>query len=830
MRVTAKRLRRWVIGAAVLLLAIVTGFFFYGRYRFRHLTRDLPARLGVNIQQTATGFSYSQSSQGHTLFTLKASKEFQMKSGHVLLHNVDITLYGPPGSGRTDHIFGSDFDYDQSQGIAISRGQVQIQLESLSGSGAKQGSAGAAAMGSGPDTIQLQTSGLTFVQKTGEASTAQAVHFELPRATGSAVGAEYNSKTGVLVLDSLVHITTNSKGKTATIGATRATLERTEMQALLSGATLDYETEHARADQATVDLRKDGTAERIDAKGHVRISTNQGATAESATAVIELNGKSQPLQADLGGGVTFAQAKTGAQMQGSADAGTLVFVTAARAGGATELRRAEFRRNVRFTEQTAGNTGNTAGPTSRELTAQTVDVEFASAPARRRVEARKVVAEGNPVMTMRQATAHGAHAGLEQTTRISGDELVATLGAGSVLREMDGTGHTQIENVSSDGARESSEGDVLRATFGQKTPKESGRSSSGGKRKAQGPRMQTVLQTATQDGHVVLTEIPAKHPSSSAGESSGTRSAAAEPLTAWADHAEYHATDQVLSLTGHPRMREGETMQMSAEQIAYHRETQDAEASGNVKATYTQPAQGGGRGAAVPGMGGAGPVHVIAERVAMHHATGQAVFQGTAQERARMWQGANSLLAPTIEVDRSKDALKAWGNGGGPEVLANFTSAMGAKHESSLVSIESQRLDYSDTNRQADFEGEVTAQHGAEAIHADDAVVTLKPEEKTTGAAPGAEAGKRGSEIEKMVAMGHVVVTQPGRRGEGAKLVYTADDGKYVLTGTPEAQPRLTDRVHGTTTGAALIFNSQNDSVEVSGGKSSAVTVTRAPR
>ena len=34
-----------------------------------------------------------------------------------------------------------------------------------------------------------------------------------------------------------------------------------------------------------------------------------------------------------------------------------------------------------------------------------------------------------------------------------------------------------------------------------------------------------------------------------------------------------------------------------------------------------------------------------------------------------------------------------------------------------------------------------------------------------------------------MVAIGKVVVTEPNRRAVGDKLVYTADDGKYLLTG-----------------------------------------------
>jgi lipopolysaccharide export system protein LptA len=71
---------------------------------------------------------------------------------------------------------------------------------------------------------------------------------------------------------------------------------------------------------------------------------------------------------------------------------------------------------------------------------------------------------------------------------------------------------------------------------------------------------------------------------------------------------------------------------------------------------------------------------------------------------------------------------------------------------------------------------------------------------------------------------------QPGRRGIGEKLVYTAQDGKYILTGTSATPPRLYDQIHGTVSGEALIFNSQDDSVSVTGGQSKAVTDTRTTK
>jgi lipopolysaccharide export system protein LptA len=80
-----------------------------------------------------------------------------------------------------------------------------------------------------------------------------------------------------------------------------------------------------------------------------------------------------------------------------------------------------------------------------------------------------------------------------------------------------------------------------------------------------------------------------------------------------------------------------------------------------------------------------------------------------------------------------------------------------------------------------------------------------------------------------MTSSGHVVVTSQGRRGIGEKLVYTSDTGNYVLTGTAEAPPRITDPVRGTVTGEALVFNSHDDSVSIMGGGRQTTTITTVP-
>ncbi|MGA7317957.1 MAG: hypothetical protein WBX22_28780, partial [Silvibacterium sp.] len=80
MRITVARLRRSIIVLACLLFLVLAGFFVYARYRFRRFEKDLPAKLGIDIQQTASGFTYSQSSKGHTFFTIHASKLVQYKA------------------------------------------------------------------------------------------------------------------------------------------------------------------------------------------------------------------------------------------------------------------------------------------------------------------------------------------------------------------------------------------------------------------------------------------------------------------------------------------------------------------------------------------------------------------------------------------------------------------------------------------------------------------------------------------------------------------------------------------------------------------------------
>jgi lipopolysaccharide export system protein LptA len=84
---------------------------------------------------------------------------------------------------------------------------------------------------------------------------------------------------------------------------------------------------------------------------------------------------------------------------------------------------------------------------------------------------------------------------------------------------------------------------------------------------------------------------------------------------------------------------------------------------------------------------------------------------------------------------------------------------------------------------------------------------------KTAGNASGMTFGA----VERAVITGAVQVQQPDRKATGERLVYTAADGLFVMTGTPGHWPSVTDAAQGTTTGESIRFRTGDRSVTVLG-------------
>lgn len=817
----AQTFRTILIAAFAALAVTLLGSLGLHKLKQHGFHLDLPGQLGVDITQTANGFTYSKSQGGHTIFIIHASRIVQFKNDQAELHDVAITLYGPAGSHRADKITGKDFLYNKATGKVIAKGAVEIDMASPTTSANGKQESGTAA-----DTIHVQTSDLEFDQQTEEAQTTQPLAFTLPRAQGNSIGGDYNAKTGVLILQSSVVLRADQNGSPAVVHAEHAQLLRDSHIAYLLHATSEYQGGHDSADQAILHFRPDGSIAYLDAQDHVHMVTADGAELYSSRATADFDAHSQPLTAHAGGGVNFVSDTPASTMHGNAVNGTMTFITGP--DGKATLRHAKFRNAVSFVLQENSLGGDPRGSATREMTASALDVDFAPGPGNKSV-AQKAVAQGGAMMNLHDLP-YGAP---QRQTTIRGQQLTALLTDGHELRQLDGSGGTSVLDISPDGSTQTSSGDQLHVTFLRTPPAHGAPHSTVGF----GPSESAQVDTALQQGHVTLVAVPARD----AKQSDGTPQ---QPLYAEAAMGTYRAANQTLTLTGDaqttPRVHNA-TLSLTAKTIDYRRDTGDAVAHDDVRSTYLQgkpegkPAKGTH---AAPGLGGAGAVHVVAASAVMTRNTSVAVFRGDASAQARMWQGANSVAAPVLELGKQQGSLNAHGvadghvagaSSGANLVHAAFTgkasaSAGKVSAMASVTRVQSDSLFYSDTTRMGDFAGNVVLQQPDGMVRAKDAQVFLSE-----------SAAGQPSQLDRMIATGDVTLTQPGRKGQGQKLVYTADNGEYVLTGTPGEPPHATDAEHGATTGAALVFKSGSDSVEVmshddQGNSLRTVTDTRTPK
>jgi lipopolysaccharide export system protein LptA len=851
MGLTPAKLRTLILLLAGCLVAAIAGFFFYGRWQGRRLGHDRPGGLETSIQQSTEGFTYSESRGGHTIYTLHASKAVQYKgTGHAELHDVSITLYGAQGQ-PANRIYGSDFDWDPVHGIARAVGEVQIDFQ-----GATQGpqaDKAPADESENKNTVHVKTSGLVFNKQSGLASTTEKIEFRLAEAAGSAIGASFDSQTGVIILASDVAFNSSAGGNPLTVHAHHAQYDRASRLLYLLQDATDYADSHSSSDQATVSFRSDGSAYQVLAEGHVIFTGNDGQQINARIAHVDLDSKSLPQQAVLDGGLLYVANDEARLIHGSAASGTMML------GPQTTIRHAQLRTAVSVVDEeklpqldSGKAKPNAAQSTTRQVQAAQVDIDFASGPDRR-PQAQHILATGGG-----RVNVHSIYAKTPpEDTTIEGDQLFATLVDGEVLSSLRGTGHTSLVTVSPAGVTQSSKGDNLLLSFAAPRPPEKTQVKARQEKKADSstPQPATQLQTAVQLGNVTLIQ--------QGGATAGGQTPA--PVTATAQRAAYDAATQIVQLTGSPRIQE-ETGELSATSLEMERTTGNATAVGDVKATYREAKGQQGKRQQDIDFAGTGPVHVVADHAHLDHATDLTTFYGKAGELARLWQGNDSVSAPVLELSRAHGTLSAHGPGSDAHAVnAVFTSSQtnpqanpqnrpqpGAKTQAatpSVVRLQSRTLFYAENDHKAVFSGGVVAQTNSGILHSSFMDVYFSP-----GPSPGKTPVQQGSQkspsvppqnvpspsvssqsvpsqtVSRIVARGAVQLEQPSRKGTGEELTYTAADGKFVLTGSSAAPPRLSDQVRGVVTGNALIFNDRDDSVVVSGGASNAVTQTRVAR
>jgi lipopolysaccharide export system protein LptA len=640
------RLRRWFAVSAVVMIAMVAGLYLYARWRVRHAVHEVPSKLGVEVQQTAEGFSISKSEQGRTLFTVTASRAVQFKKGGLTeLHDVKITIYGKDAS-RFDRIAGADFEFDPASGDVTAKGTVEIDLEGNAQGLLRPDQAPPVEM---KNPIHIETSGLAFNRNSGNASAHGRIMLQTAQASGTAVGIEYVAKTRVLSLLSDIAIDISSPHE-AHLTADHGVITKDPRQIVLSRPQLSREQQKLRADRATLFLRDDNTVDHILAEGGVRsdLHGRSDASARSDRAELFLTGTQNLLrEAILAGNVQLAV--LGAQpAEAYAGRATLHFA------GKQILQTVHAEEGVRLVQKKAQTGGQTAPDSSGspEVAANTQDVEM-TAPAMdfvvkadRRLE--RAQTSGPPQIVITQA-------GANQTAVVTAGKFEATFTGQNRLATLHGEPDARI----------------VSRTPGQPDRVSTSQSLDVGFRPGGG------IASIVQQGSVAYVD--------------GTRQA-------WAQRATYTPADQMLLLNGSPRVADS-GMTTTAQVMRMNRATGDAVAEGSVKSTYTElKAQPDG------GMlAAADPIHVTSRTMTARRSTSVAVYSGN----ARLWQNANIVESPSLQFDREHRSLLAQGTPG--QAVSTVLVQVDKSGKATPVTITSAHLTYTDSERKIVFDGGVTA-------------------------------------------------------------------------------------------------------------------------
>jgi lipopolysaccharide export system protein LptA len=246
------------------------------------------------------------------------------------------------------------------------------------------------------------------------------------------------------------------------------------------------------------------------------------------------------------------------------------------------------------------------------------------------------------------------------------------------------------------------------------------------------------------------------------------------------------------------------------------------------------------------------PVHVTAENMSARTSPAMGTYTGN----ARLWQNANVIEAPSIQFQKEQRTVIA--DAKGNESVSTILIGTDKKGNATPVTVTSKHLIYKDSDRKAHFDGGVTV-HGTDLtitarqmdvllaqatknvearasspVQSGRLANTVAAETPVAPQSPGeaAPAPRMAvapqSKLEKIIASGSVVITEPNRRATGENLTYTASDDKFVLTGGP---PSIFDAEHGKITAVSLTLFRRDGRVVVEGDKSSpAVTETKVVR
>ena len=788
------QVRKWMVAGVCVLVTAVTLSYWIARAHIKPVLHNVPQKLGFDIQQTSDGFSLSKSEGGRTIYTIRAARTVQFKQGgHADLRNVHIVIYGRKHD-RYDQIYGDQFTYDPQSGDIRAVGEVHIDLQENQEGPERPDQAAPEEL---KNPLHLVTKALVFNQKTGMAYTDDMVYFQTEQASGSGKGAYYDSKQNELQIKSDIHVVTRGEHP-AVITGTSGSIQKQPRQAVLLNVKIDQPDKTLTGDKGTLVFAPDNTVQHAMVEGNVHIQDRGPSVIDiyGPRGDLNLGPKNTVQQAIVSGGARF-ETHGNSLAHGSADKFIVDFIDKNQPSQMHLVGNARMRQDPQPTtpagpkqasarDQNSGKSGVSGQP--MEIAADQLDFQLENGN-----EIKTGDTVGKATITILPAPG-GAKSAKDAKTSSSNSTTVATAGKfhatfeDNHLQTLHGWPDSRIVSTTPGEPDKTSTSDQLDVTF----------MPDGGVKKL------------IQAGNFTYHEPPPN-------PSTGGRAA-------FADTATYTPDDQILVLTGSPRIVDG-GMTTTAVHMRMNRDTGEGFADDDVKTTYSElKAQPDGALLAT-----SDPIHVTAEHMTAFRDPGIAHYTGN----VRLWQGANVVRAPKVDFDNDKRSIVAESDKA--QTVSSLFVQESQDGKQTPVDVTADKLTYTDEQRLARYMGNVLAKSPSGSVSTERLDVYLKeadPDSNPSASSqksvqhkgPSLPGSESPSKIDHMVAMGKVVVTEPNRRAVGDRLVYTADDAKYVLTGK---SPSIFDAEHGTVWGDSLTFYSRDDRVLVE-SKRSSPTITRA--
>ena len=774
----AAKYARWSAGAALLCAALTTGMYVNREYT-RHIERkNAPPAAPINVDRQSTRLTFSKGEGTRTIFTVEASKSTDFKGLNASdLEGVKVTIFGKDGD-RHDTMETHACRYSKDTGNFDCSGDVQITLMSKDEWEAARTSPPAAGQREPAGTMRVETRGMTFNRASGEAKTDQDVRFMFAQGSGEGIGAIYNSDQGTLQLLHRVRLKldrpVSAQAKAAGVGSGAAPHRDPNKEPVdVTGSRLDFDRDagtmylsgpaeaHTHSERLTaaaflLTLDGDFRAKRLIAKRNgqdtlpeftaANGSARQRLSAEEIVADFAPQGWVTHVEAN--GQVSGDAVKEGQTQTAKAQNASMEMVAAQNAPRLLVLQHGV---DARVSVETPGS----AAPDTRRLTTEELRILFAEKLGS--TGTRLQNAE-TPVAGRVEWNDAGSGGSKTAQTILAANQLKLGFDAKGEASRLDAKGNVETERTVAGGNRQTATADNGFAELEQ-----------------QGGWSRMLL-----NGNVQLNELE---------------------RTARADQALFVRADQSATLTGHAFAKDA-TSQTSAQKLIFWQDTGEVRGEGKVRSSDLSARSGAVHLAPVAS-------NVTADHLAGNSKTGRARYTG----HARLWQGDSVLQAESIELLKNERMLNASGN-----VRAVFPEAPGSPAGEGanaqpkapvLWHAQSENLTYWDAENRAHLWENVMVQSPDQKMTGPDLVLfftragsELSGAAKQTTNVPGPSV-LGAQQISRAVGTGGVTVVQGDRRATAERGVYTAADGKFVMSG---GTPTLVDAAEGTTVGRQLTF------------------------